>query len=487
MDKNTVKNLKDMVAGGDEEGAKQLVEDFLSSFDYKQGYRDSVDFLDENFAFFLTHILNMGTPHLDASVPTAAVMIPKDGKPADFRFAFNPNLFALLTTEERAFVLGHETLHVLLNHLSLLVRGQAAGKFKDGRKFNIAADCVINDWLVNMGLEPGRLADFGAFGPKVVGYDCSNATVSEVYVNIPEQDPDEQGEGGEGSGDPLEEFLKGAGSGQGGQGFDDHEWLKGATQEQQDAAEAMSKGADMPEDLTDKKDDDQSTSKYGNPGGGAGSGQGALQSFIEKKGVTMAWAELLREIDPDAFKSGGDRPRPSYHKARRKIIGVANAYDTPIILPVEREVYNPRGECPAIFMALDVSGSCAHHANTFVTLARSVPQKKIKLFAATFSDGCEYLDLENPKWRGGGTSFSPIENYIRTKVVPELGHYPKAVVVVTDGEGHFGGIKPEGKNADKWLWLLTDGGTYASRDAKGGIGRFLPYEDFAKGVTPTKI
>jgi hypothetical protein len=501
MDKDTIKKLKELVGdgSGDPAEAKKLMDEFLSRFDYKAGYQDSVEFLDENFAFFLTHVLNMGKPELDYSCQTADVMLPtKDSKTQDFRFRFNPTMFALLTTEERAFVMGHETMHVLLNHLGLLRRGKQKGKFKDQRKFNIAADCVINDYLVSMGFEPGRIGEYGCFGPKIVGYDCSNATVSDVYVNVPDQPEQEDGEGGDGEGsgeyDPLKDFFSQQGGGGTGEGqFDDHGWLENGDAEQDAAAEKIGEDAkasgNVPEDIDDKKQDDEAGSKYGSPG--IGSGGGAMRSWVEDKGVSLAWAELLREIDPDVFKRGGPPPRPSYHQPRRKLVGLNRGRMAgglePIILPVKRPDSNRNdGEVPAIFMALDTSGSCEQHANTFVSLAMSVPQNKIKLYCATFSDNCMELDFENPKWVCGGTAFSPIESYILTKVVPDLGHYPKAVVIVTDGQAYFSGAKPSEEHRDRWTWMLTDGERYATAAAKE-FGKRVEYDKFAKGVKAANI
>lgn len=510
MDSPTKAKISDLAKAGDAAGYMTALNDYLAQFDYKQGYVECIDFLDENFCFFLTHVLNMGKPRFDASVPTAAVYLPTDkSKGSEFNFIFNPTFFAMLDVEERSFVMGHETMHVLLNHLMLLRKGKESGKFPNMRKFNIAADCVINDYLVSMGLEPGRLADFGAFGPNIVGYDCANATVGEVYLDIPDADESEdgkgeegegeegegqpgQGGGGSGSGDPLEDFMKAAGAAQ---SFDDHEWMDANDPAQEQAAEDIAqdgkdKGNGMPEDLEDKKEDGEGESKYGSPGGGPGNDKGKMTKWQEQAGVSMAWAELLKEIDPDMFKKGGPPMKPSYHQPRRKLGGV-NAMrrsqgQRPIMLPVIRKVDGDTGEIPSIFMALDVSGSCAHHANTFVTLARSVPQDKIKLHVATFSTVCNRLDLENPKWIGGGTSFGPVEQYIRTHVTPEFGHYPKAVIMVTDGEGSFNGTRPSVEDAEKWLWLITDNGYHAYPDTKT-VGRTLSYENYALGVKGAKI
>src|SRR4051794_35783066 len=129
----------------------------IQSIDLPEHWQESIDYLDENFAFFLTHVLNMGKPQWEYGIKTAAVALPMTGADMnDFSYLFNPVFAALLEPEELAFIEAHETMHVLLNHLRLLEKGKKVGKFKDAHKFNIAADCVINDYLASMALDPGR-------------------------------------------------------------------------------------------------------------------------------------------------------------------------------------------------------------------------------------------------------------------------------------------------------------------------------------------
>jgi hypothetical protein len=457
-------------------------------------WRACIDHLDENFAFFLTHVLNMGAPEWDMSLPTAAVALPSRGASMDeFKFLFNPTFAALLEPEELAFVAAHECLHVLLNHLMLLDKGKQRGKFKDARKFNVAADCVINDYLSGMGLEPGRVRDYGMFGPQVVGYDCSNATVSEVYIDIPD-DPEGEGEGedgegggegegqgGQGGGDGLDEYMKGMGKGM---GTGSHDWLHDPEQEQIDAAENISKGSGMPADLDDKKQDDQ---HKGTPGAGPGSEAGAMRNFVEQKGVSMKWAELLREVEPDFFKNHGPKKRPSYHRRPRKLAGVYERYSDMGVLPVTREPDMKDGKTPSIVMFMDGSGSCSDWIDNFATLAKSVPEKKLHLTAYSFSTYVVSFDPKSDKNKlaSGGTMFSPIEDTIRKEIVPELGHYPTAVVVMTDLEGHFNTTIPEKDNQSKWLWLATHQGRY---DCRGGnkFGKVIHIEEFCEGMPGIK-
>ena len=478
------------------ERARKVAREQIDNCHLPTHWRESVDYLDENFAFFLTHVLNMGKPEWSHSLPTAAVGLPHDGADlTDFNYYFNPTFAALLTPEEFAFIQAHETMHVLLNHLKLIESGKKKGKFKDARKFNVAADCVINDYLSSMGLEPGRIRDMGCFGPDIVNYDCSNSTVSEVYLDI----PDQSGEGGEGDEGDQGGGGQIDGSGKGGLGeymdgmsksqmTGDHDWLHNPddAKGQGNASGKIAEQAGMPQDLEDKAADDD---QQGTPGAGPGSEAGAMRNFVDQKGVSMKWAELLREVNPDTFKKRGPKPRPSYHRTPRKLQGV---YDSRMgremgVMPVKRDPDSHRGETPCIVMFMDGSGSCSDWIQNFATLAKSVPPSKIKLIAYTFSTYTLPFDLEsdNPKMASGGTAFSPIEAEIQKSVVPELGHYPKAVVVMTDLEGAFYDVLPDSKNKERWLWLATHGGRYDYRGANK-FGKVVKIEDFCEGMPGIK-
>jgi hypothetical protein len=476
---DTPKEVKEAI-----DRAMKEARDRIQSIDLPEHWQESIDYLDENFAFFLTHVLNMGKPEWRYDIKTAAVALPMTGADMnDFSYLFNPVFAALLEPEELAFIEAHETMHVLLNHLRLLEKGKKVGKFKDAHKFNIAADCVINDYLASMALDPGRFREMGCFGPAIVGYDCANATVSEVYLDI----PDEMGEGGEqeGGGEAggqggLGEYMKGT-SKSGATG--DHDWMHNPedAKGQGDAADKIGDDTPgVPQDIDDKKQDDD---HKGTPGAGPGSEAGAMRNFTEQKGVSMKWAELLRKVDPDFFKSGGPRLRPSFHTPRRKMMGVYEKYPTMGTLPVMAEPPDPKGETPSIVMFMDGSGSCSDWIQNFATLAKSVPPDKIKLIAWSFSTYTTPFDVkeDNPKLASGGTAFSPIEDTIQKEVVPELGHYPKAVVVMTDLEGYFTGNVPAKENQSRWLWLATHGGRYDMRGAHK-FGETISIEEFCEGM-----
>ena len=53
-------------------------------------------------------------------------------------------------------------------------------------KSNVAADCVVNDSLVNIYKLKAQLEDIAVYGKKAVGFDCHNFSMMEVYQMLPE-------------------------------------------------------------------------------------------------------------------------------------------------------------------------------------------------------------------------------------------------------------------------------------------------------------
>ena len=395
-------------------------------------YSEAIRLLDSQFAFFVTHVLNIGKPVDTNIVATACVMTDvetaKSGKAGDdFYFAFNPDFADQLDVEDYAFVLAHETMHIILDHLNL------APRFSDKVRFNIAADCVINDYLISAGFDASQnIMDQLMSGQKNVGYNCAHVTVGQVYDDIPQDIVDQMGEG-----------MK----------IDSHDWIHIPDSLAKKILEEIAGNAILPSELQDIKDDINAKSNVTIHGGGAGTGSMDAKKFIEVNGVSMNWVNLLKELDPDIFNmKGGKKPRPSYHRRPRKLGGFPE-----VILPVkEVSKQNKFGEKPVIFMALDTSGSIGDDtARKFITLARSIPRDNIHLEVITFTDSVMPLDLDNPRFQSGGTSFSPIESYIRSTVMPKYKNkYPSSVVVITDGDASFYGAKPEDKHKDNWFWLL---------------------------------
>lgn len=113
-------------------------------------------------AFFTTVCFSL--KHVwDGSIPTACT----DGK----EIRYNPAFFMSLSTEEQVFLLLHESMHVAYLHM---VRTQT----RDRRKWNIAADYVINQQLVDRGF---KMPSMGLLDAQYAGM-----STEEVYKLLPE-------------------------------------------------------------------------------------------------------------------------------------------------------------------------------------------------------------------------------------------------------------------------------------------------------------
>ena len=456
-----------------------------------QMYEDAIMFLDENYAYFLTNVLNIGTPMWTQSIPTAAVTMDKEAKNQDiFGFIFNPKFAESLTTEQMAFVLGHEAMHIVLYHLNLSLN------FDNKEVFNVSADCVINDYLDSAGLE---LIEGICRGESVVGYNCANCTVTDVYhdiINNPEtmqklglgdcescggsgEDGEDSacgGSGKDGNGDECGD-CGGSGKGkckdcngsgkQGGSGrkfvvIDNHGWMHNPENIKK-FKEAMAASGFRPEDLPDDLEEilteaQNTYEKTQMAGNGVGK-----EEFLREQKVTIKWAELLEKVDPDMFRAPGAGPRPitSFRRPRRKLAGMASFSDAilpSLETPDKGPLTTKSDRKPSIVVALDTSGSIGTEtANKFINLGRSIPLDKVNVFACTFTSRYMSLDLDNPRWNSGGTCFSTIEDFIRNDVIHKNeGKYPSAVVVVTDGHASFPRSRPTHEQAEGWFWLLLD-------------------------------
>jgi len=457
----------------------------------EQHWREAIDWLDrDTTAYFLTSVLNMGNPQWDSTIPTACVSVPVDLTDLrNFSFRFNPSFAKTLDVDELAFVAAHETLHIVLNHLAL------SKTYADKHLFNIAADCVINDWLEDQCF---NVPDWVMTGDKQVGFNCARVTVSEVYNALQHRqrqgDDPQAGEPGEGSqngsegpqSDPQGDGQKGQSSG-GGQGdeqqqeqapsggslVDDHDWIHNSDQRQEGIAEAASDQTAKPSEIESAKADDPG----GNGGGMGVNSGGAGRAFQPDATVTLAWEKLLTKVNPDVFK--GAQVRSTWHRQPRRLLNSNTR------LP-ERTHVDPtrigKAHKPAIVVALDTSGSIQQSDVTkFLNLARSIPQQKIKVFPITFTRSARTIDLDNPQYVDGGTEFGCIETHIQQHVVGELKHYPKSVVVITDGCGLFQSNQVEEKNRKNWTWLYTSQhlfSKYADHPQGPNFGDVFDLNDF---------
>lgn len=106
------------------------------------------------------------------------------------KIVINPDFFKKLDVKERMFVLAHEITHVILQHPARMKGYHDMGYGPDlkpfsGKRFNIAADYIINAYLneLKVGAQP--------VGTLLNGQFTSADIADEVYLKIPDDEEDE--------------------------------------------------------------------------------------------------------------------------------------------------------------------------------------------------------------------------------------------------------------------------------------------------------
>lgn len=375
-------------------------------------YEKSLGIIEDQYPYFTTEVIGTGTPRASTQVDTAAISWdPKN--PEKWSFIFNEEFAEKLNEDEMAFIVAHETMHVALRHFDI------CSSFDDPIRFNIAADCVINDFLVGNGMSPPEGL---CTGQDYINRNASGMTVSDVYALLP---------------DEVNQDNPDYGGGQGGQ-VDEHDWMLSdeAKEALGKAMDAVEKGSVAPSDLDNIMDEDKLAE-----GGWSKEGVGNVVVDDHEYGFSGDWLKLLMKVNPMLRREFGlgPKPRSTFRTPSRK---VGHMY--PDILVPRYESIEGGGDISrsdkkaSIVLAVDVSGSIpTEWVRKFRALIMSKP-KKMHMYCCTFdTDYHEVLDVNNPVNTGGGTDFSAIQAFINDRVMPDLGQYPRAVCVITDGQARF--------------------------------------------------
>jgi predicted metal-dependent peptidase len=327
----------------------------------------------------------LGMPFiLSEDIPTAAT----NGK----RVMFNPTFVDELTDEEVKFVVAHECLHPMLEHN--FRRGD-----RDPRKWNQAADYVINKLLVDEGI--GKMPKMGLLDDNI--YQAGHGTSDGIYNILPDNpdgnDPLDNCEDGEGS--PAEQAQQQA------------EWKVKVAQAAQ-AAKMMGKVSASMQRLIDD----------------------VLQPKVD-------WREVLQRF---IVKCKTDQR--TFARFNRRFI--------PQGLYLPTTTGESLGE---LVFAIDCSGSIDQHTvNQFAAEIRNVKDdlNPARVHVLYFDSEVSHVESYGPDdaldikpHGGGGTDFAPVFEKIE-----QLGVDPVAVVFLTDLCCNSFGNQP----ACPVLWVTTEAG-----------------------------
>jgi predicted metal-dependent peptidase len=404
----------------------------------KERYQEVLEILSKDENYIAIQMCRLGYPQEEKGIPTACVAWDDNKKKV--KFLFNKKFAHTLNDEEFAFVTAHESIHLLNGHVSLLKTKfnemEKAGKSQEDmvkfqKKFNIAADCVVNDSLVNlygfkrvMEVETKEKPQI-IYGINVVKRECHDLTVMEVFYLLTDEIM-KQFENNDvihdwssffdEDGNLIEEFA---------------DQIKGFYAQNGENSALSDEDLEKIEKL--KKHFEKNNQMK------AGTGKvGAYRAVDNMSKVSINWNKLTHEL-VEVKKQENIWTKPN-----KKLISVYPDILLPSMAPEERE---------SIFIAIDASGSIDYNAlKLFVSVVKSISNKFI-IKAISFDDECYDYDIksnQNPRG-GGGTNFQIIEDWIQTN----LKKYPKSVFVLTDGEGTY--VKP--KFPERWCWVLYGSST----------------------------
>lgn len=327
----------------------------------------------------------------DDWLPTAAV----DGR----NLYFNTQFFNAMTNKEIEFVIAHEILHCVFDHLG-------RREDRDHALYNIAADYIVNNLLVR-----DRIGDKPTVVDCYQDFKYDGWTSEEVYDDIKKQ-AEENGQ----------EFLD-----QLGEMLDEHLDLdaENSSNNQSEGGESKAPSYSK-EEIKQIKDEIKEAVLNAASTAGAGNTPAEIQRMIKEfTEPKMNWRELLRQQIQSIVKSDFSFQRPS-----RK------GWQTGAILPSQQF-----DETIDICIGLDVSGSIQDsQLKDFLGEVKGVMEEyqdyQIKLWCFdtrvtgedtfTGDDGRDLTEYEITG--GGGTDFDANWTYMREHDIQ-----PKKFIMFTDG------------------------------------------------------
>lgn len=370
----------------------------------------------------------------DPELPTAAMSFDKVGR--EMKYTFNKAFWESLSTDQKVFVVCHETLHALLKH------GTRINNIPDvnGMLANMAADIPINHTVLEMMNIPRELIDpelkycwadtvFKEAGMRVSDDRCFEDYYALLVQKFPQNkafkfklvDSHGEGFGEEISEDDLDEFVD--------------EIAKDATeQEKKCIAESL-------------KNEIQKAKELEKPNKLAGKGEGGISKILAPRKVfkKRKWESVIKNW---ARKATDFNYSDTWVGDKRNYAALPRDVFLPNVLEEDKK-NNKRIK---VWFFQDTSGSCQGFIDRFFNAAASLPEDRFEIVMHCFDTRCYPTDLKSRKlYRFGGTSYTCIDRYVEEKC--KMGaKYPDAVFVITDGYGDA--VKP--RMPEKWFWFLSE-------------------------------
>jgi len=358
----------------------------------------------------------------DNNIPTACVeFMMRAGNP--LRLKFNQEFWSKLNTQERAAVIAHEMLHIVLNHG---YRMNGTSTDSDLKLQNIAMDMCVNEILrTEFNIDPSYAPVFNnAVYAEKIDDSFDHGRCYEYYYRMIKQSPNK-----------TSSFTS----------IDEHDWMSTLhklhdlpSSEIKKLMEAFKKAGMNESEI--KKFLQNMRHKYSLPGTEAGGMEKILNGSEESTKRNAKWHKVVRKIRK-VFEEQSTEEESWFEQPRRR-----DFYADYIIPSQESKVEKNRKRNVHIFM--DTSGSCSMWTEVFMGSSTAFPKNNYNVHLYCFDTQVYEVNKNSLKGLGyGGTSFKALSDYVNSKIKSY-----DCIIVLTDGWGN----DAKYKKPSLWHWVLTD-------------------------------
>lgn len=404
--------------------------------------------LEDGHALFKT-FWDLGSPKLivDKSLPTACIAFDQRGQ--ETAFLWNSAYFEYLQPYERAFIAGHEMLHVIFDH------GKRMLAQRYNELSNMAMDVVVNHTLCEkFGFDRTKIRNWEnlcwvdtcfpeeKFGiiPNDKSYEyyynlmVENTNIVEIKILVDCHGVgDNSDSGGNPGGEGCQETEK--------YSFNDHESIG------KDLSKYLSH-EDFDKTIKDSMNDHGHQPASGQQAG-RGIGQWMSLTPPKKLRVNKKWEDVIKKWKKKTLVYDTNDFESFIKENRRFMEFLGDDDDLALATDVETEDWFYDKRAVNIWFYLDVSGSCISFKDRFFHASQTLDKNKFKVKLFSFDTAIREVDLVKKNiYGGGGTAFNIIEDHI----LSNSDEYPDVVFVITDGHGN--NVAP--RFPERWHWFLTE-------------------------------
>lgn len=364
-------------------------------------YYSILEKLEKDVPFLIKSVYNLGRPSFLGICSTACVGMDKINE--DLFYDWDADFFKNLKDEEVGFVVLHETLHILLDHIG------KTSQSLEREKWNIACDVVINDYLNYCLIHGYKMKNIKPPSKIVTGlntlgslhYSLQDYSAENIYLKLKDKNKEASNYNC----------------------IDDH-----------------SSWDDIPAEIAKKIRDVLSKDPEIKKAVGRGLLPGSCIEVAEKRKNEFSLKKIIKHIV-------ATKTEENYRENwRRYNVKLSTIYPE-VILPYITANEN-RGKLSLLF-AIDVSGSMSSKLIAEMIAIAKNHEIDNDVTAIQFDTKVYPLDLKERKLIGrGGTSFEAVVKFIKKSKE----NYD-VIIVLTDGYG--GDINVKDIEPKKWFWGLT--------------------------------